>query len=111
MYFMPEFFVLYVGEFAVYAVTTILVRRPAEAVGAGVRAAAVAVDRVIEAHVRALVVRDDRARLRLLEDLDASLGRLADPLDRVREPGVWRVIDVTHQQSPSRLIPHRPWRR
>ena len=73
-------------------------RRAAEAVGAGVRAAAVAVDRVIEAHVRALVVSDDRARLRLLEDLDARLGRLADPFDRVREPGVWRVLDVTQAE-------------
>ena len=59
----------------------VLVRGSAEAVGARVRAAAVAVDRVVEAYVGAVVVRDDASRLGLLEDLDARVGRLSDPLD------------------------------
>lgn len=75
------------------------VRRAAEAIRAGVRAAAIAVDGVIEANVRAVVVRDNLARLRLFEDSDFRFGRLANPFDRMREPRVRRVVYVTHLVS------------
>src|SRR5205085_10930092 len=68
-------------EVCARAEAEVLVRGAAKAVTACVRAAAVAVDRVVEAHVGAVVVRDDVARLGLLEDLDARVGRLSDPLD------------------------------
>lgn len=70
--------------------------RAAEAIRAGVRAAAIAVDGIIEADIGAVVVRDDRARLGLLKDFNARFRRLADPFDCVREPGIGRVFDVAH---------------
>ena len=71
-------------------------RRAAEAIGAGVRASPVAVDGIIEADIRALVMRDDGARFRLFKDFDSGFGRLAQPLDRVLEPGIGRIFYVTH---------------
>ena len=71
--------------------------RATEAVAACVRAAAITVDGVIEAYVRALVVRNDAARFGLFEDLQLGFRRLAKPFHRVLEPRVRRVIHVTHK--------------
>jgi len=46
-----------------------------------VRAAAIAVDGIIEPYIRAIVVRDNRACFCLLKDFDTRFGRLADPLN------------------------------
>jgi hypothetical protein len=56
-----------------------------------VNAAAVTVDCVIETDVRTIVVSDDVARLSLFKHFERCLGRLANPLDRVAQPGIWRV--------------------
>src|SRR5439155_22320478 len=82
------------------AVAKILVRRPAETIGAAVDAASIAIDRVVECHVRAVIVADDRARFSLFKYFDLGGGRLADPFDRVRQPGIWRIFDVTHACNP-----------
>jgi hypothetical protein len=62
------------------------------------RAASITVDGIIEANVRAIVVRDNGAGFGLLEDFQLGCGRLAQPLDRVLEPRVRRIIYVTHKE-------------
>src|SRR2546430_8544376 len=78
------------------AVAKILVRRPAETVGATMDAAAIAVDRVVKSHVGTVIAADDRARLGFFKHFDFCGGRFADPFDRVRQPGIWRIFDVAH---------------
>src|SRR5918997_3837407 len=80
------------------------VSRSGEAVGAGVRAAAVDVDRVVEAHVGAVVVVDDGAGGGLLEDLLSGFGRLTDPLDVREQPRVGRVLDGAHRRNSSTFV-------
>ena len=63
------------------AVAKILVSRAAETIGATVNAAAITIDGVIKANVRAVVVRDDLARLSFFEDFELRFGRLAQPFD------------------------------
>src|SRR2546428_9862905 len=82
------------------AVAKILVRRPAETIRAAVDAASIAIDRVVECHVRAVVPADDRARFSLFKYFDPGGGRLANPFDRVRQPGIWRIFDVAHVCNP-----------
>ncbi len=55
--------------------------RARETVSAGVRAAALDVDAVIEIDVGAMVMRDDRARRLFFKDFLSRFRRLADPLD------------------------------
>src|SRR2546427_7042372 len=82
------------------AVAKILVRRPAETIGAAMDAASIAIDRVVECHVRAVIVADDRARFSLFKYFDLGGRRFADPFDRVRQPGIWRIFDVAHACNP-----------
>src|SRR2546427_3803090 len=82
------------------AVAKILVRRPAETISATVDAASIAIDRVVEGHVRAVVPADDRARFSLFKYFDLGGGRFADPFDGVRQPGIWRIFDVAHACNP-----------
>lgn len=70
----------------------ILVRGAGVAVSAGVKAAAVGIDAVGEADVRAVVRGQDAARV-ILEDLEAHLGRPLQILDRGAGPGVGRIGD------------------
>src|SRR5205807_9111402 len=78
------------------AVAKILVRRPAETIRAAVDAAAIAIDRVVECYVRAVIVADDRTRFRLFKYFDLGGGRLANPFDRMRQPRVRWILDVAH---------------
>ena len=78
------------------AVAKILVRRPTETISAAVDAAAIAIDRVVECHVGAVIVADDRTRFRLFKYFDLGGGRLANPFDRMHQPGIWRIFDVAH---------------
>jgi hypothetical protein len=52
----------------------------AEAVGATVDATSVAVDAVVEAHVRTVVTRNDLSRINLFKDFELCLRRFPDPL-------------------------------
>src|SRR5215475_9755595 len=74
----------------------VLVRGPRETVCAGMRATAIAIDRIIERDVRAVIAGDDRTRGRLFKDFELGFGRFADPFVPGAEPGVGRVIDVSH---------------
>src|SRR2546423_1296214 len=82
------------------AVAKILVRRPAETISAAVDAAAIAIDRVVECHVGAVIVADDRTRFRLFKYFDLGGGRLANPFYRMHQPGIWRIFDVAHACNP-----------
>jgi hypothetical protein len=75
----------------------ILVRGAREAVSAGMRAAAIDVDAVVEANVRAVVPVDDRARGLFLKDFLCRFRRLADPLDVRGIPRIGGIFDVTHE--------------
>ena len=74
----------------------ILVCRAAEAVCATVDATAIAINGIIEADVRTVVMSNDGACSRLFKDFELSFGRLTKPLDRVRQPRVGRIFDVAH---------------
>src|SRR5207249_3774493 len=77
-------------------VAKILVRRPAETISATVDAASIAIDRVVECHIGAVVPADDRARFSLFKYFDLGGGRLANPFDRMSQPRVRWVFDVAH---------------
>ena len=70
--------------------------RPAETIGTAVHATAIAIYRMIESDVRAVVAADDRTRLSFFEDFDLGLRRLADPFDGMSEPGIGWICDVAH---------------
>src|SRR3989442_4340097 len=82
------------------AVAKILVRRPAETIGAAMDAASIAIDRVVECHIGAVVPADDRARFSLFKYFDLGGRWFTDPFDRVRQPGIWRIFDVAHACNP-----------
>src|SRR5208283_911306 len=75
----------------------VLVRGAGVAVGAGVKAAAVWIGAPLEADVRAVVVRQNRAAA-ILVDLQLGVGTLSvEVLDRLGRPGVRRVRDGTER--------------
>lgn len=61
------------------------------------------IDAEIKPDVRALIPRDDRAGRLLLENLLPGFRRLPDPFDRMYEPGVRRIIYVTHEGDAKRF--------
>jgi len=63
------------------SIPEIFMSRPAEAVGAAVNAASIAVERVIKAHIRTVVVAYDRAGSCLFKDFEPGFGRFTQPLD------------------------------
>src|SRR6266481_10153624 len=82
-------------------------RGPAETIGTTMGATAIAIDRVIESNVGTVVAADDRARLGLFKYFDLRGGRLANPLDRVGQPGIRRIFDVAHVCNPVLWMKHR----
>src|SRR5262245_1123961 len=74
----------------------VLVRGPRETVRAGVRTTAIAIDRIIERNVWAVIAGDDRTRGRLFKDFELGFGRFADPFVPGAEPGVRRCVEVSH---------------
>src|SRR5437870_523919 len=63
-------------------------------------AASIAIDRVVECHIGAVVPADDRARFSLFKYFDLGGRWFTDPFDRVRQPGIWRIFDVAHACNP-----------
>ena len=86
------------------AKSKVFVGRAGEAVGAGVRAAAVAVDGVVEGNIRTVVAGDDRPGGRLFENYRCGFGGLSDPLVSGCQPGIGWVVDVFHRVKRCLLI-------
>lgn len=78
------------------AVSEVLVRWAAKAIGAAVDAAAIAVDGKVKAHVRALIMSYDPAGLGLFKHFELCFGRLAQPFDGMGEPRIGGIFDVLH---------------
>ena len=81
-------------------------RRPAKTIGAPVDAAAVTIYRVIECHIGALICADNRTRFGFLKDFDLRGGRLANPFNRMSQPGIRRIFDETHICNPVLSMKH-----
>ncbi len=71
-------------------------RGTAETIRTAVDATTIAIDRVVEGHVGAIVGADDRAGFRFFKNFDLRRRRLADPFDRVSQPGIGWIIDEAH---------------
>jgi hypothetical protein len=61
-----------------------------------VATASITVNRIIETDIGAVVVRDDASGRGFIENLERRFRRLADPLDRMAEPGIRRILNIPH---------------
>src|SRR5262249_32285239 len=87
----------------------VLMGRPSEAITASMETSTIWVDAELERDVRAVVGRDDRARL-LLVDLEGRLRRLAQPLRVDRFPGIRGIGDPGRHDPPEYSGRGRPLR-
>src|SRR5882762_7288426 len=70
--------------------------RARETVSATMNAAAVAVDRVVKANVRAVVVGNYSPGLSFFKDFELRFRRFTEPFNRMRQPGIGRIFDGMH---------------